>query len=253
MTTEGMTAVWESSDAAARGVVYEFLARGFGYPVGDRAAPGLLDAVGFEDDDIDHSFRQAVAAGRAPLDELRSAHLLLFPQVESRDCPSYETAYRGEDVFQQADVMADVAGFYAAHGLRVGGEARERPDHITTELEFMSFLHRKEAYALDRLSPEHVAECRHTQALFVSDHLGCWAPGFARRVELVAPHPFYRALAVLLGSWLASEIDRLEVTPAESVNQPLPETPVEEIDCGEGGCGPSLAAIEASLPPRPAP
>lgn len=174
------------------------------------------------------------AADAAPLDPaaLAGPHLRLFPPIASQDAPAYETAYRGQDVFAQVALLADVAGFYRAHGFRAGGAERERPDHIVTEVEFCAVVCRKEAHALADLGPEQVEVCRDTRAGFLRDHLGCWAPAFGQRVSAVAEHPFHRAVGALLSAWVDAELLDLGIQPVEVVERPLPQDPPDDGMCG---------------------
>ena len=241
-----MTNVLERDDwveAVARTLMYDFLVRGLMYPTSamwqatrDTILPGMAE-LQTTDSRLGGRLSEmvAVAAATTDFDDARRAHGLLFPPIESQDCPAYETAYRGTEVFQQAHIMADVAGFYRAHGVRPGGPERERPDHITTELTFMQFLSRKEAYALEHLGAERAAECRATQALFLRDHLGCWGPGMAKRMAAIASHPFFNALGLLLEAWLEHEMQALAVEPAELTVQPLPFPPPTSEGCGPDG------------------
>ena len=87
-------------------------------PVGEDPEEGLARAM--------QGLLEAVT--QTSLAEAQKARRALFPPVETPDCPAYESAYRGRDVWGQTDLMADVAGFYRAHGLRVGAPIRERPD-----------------------------------------------------------------------------------------------------------------------------
>ncbi len=238
-----MTTVLEQDDwvqAVARTLVYDFLVRGFTYPTASMwhatqqvIVPAIAE-LATSDRFLDARFREAVAAAAATgFEQARRAHGVLFPPIESQDCPGYETAYRGSEVFQQAHIMADVAGFYRAHGLRPGAPQRERPDHITTELTFMQFLSRKEAYALEHLGADRADECRATQTLFLRDHLGCWAPGMGERMAAIAPDPLFGALGLLLAAWVEHEMQALGIEPAELTGQPLP-VPLPASD----GCGP---------------
>lgn len=188
------------------------------------------------------------------LDEARAAHGRLFPPVDSQDCPAYETAYIEGGIFRQAAVMADVAGFYRAHGLEVGGVDRERPDHIVTELEFMSFMARKEAFALDQLGRPEVEECRRTQRSFLRDHLGCWAPAFGVRLARVAQDPLYPGVGLLVAAWVSADMEETGVQPAEVLAEPVAWPVPDDGTCGledtdtggaefrcsptEGGCAP---------------
>jgi len=240
-----MTSVLQRDDwveAVTRTLMYDFLVRGLMYPTAamwqetrDVVHPGLAE-LRTSDPVLQARLSEMVAmALTTELGDARQAHGFLFPPIESQDCPAYETAYRGAEVFQQAHIMADVAGFYRAHGVSPGGPERERPDHITTELTFMQFLSRKEAYALEHLGPERAAECRETQALFLRDHLGCWGPGMGKRMAAIAPHPFFRAMGLLIETWLEHEMQALAVEPVELTVQPLPFPPPTTEGCGPDG------------------
>lgn len=231
--TTGPGTEWE--DALGRSAVYALLSRGLAHPVPahrremeERILPLVLE---LDLGPLGPLVTDAVEQLGGPLDEQRRAHLRLFPAVESQDCPAFETGYVPGDVFHHADVMADVAGFYRAHGLQTGGEERERPDHIGTELEFMSFMARKEAHALECLGPEHVDVCRRTQRLFLRDHLGCWGAAFGRRVAATAEPP-YRALGTLLAAWLEKEMASYGVEPARRLDEPQPFPEPEDGECG---------------------
>jgi TorA maturation chaperone TorD len=133
--------------------------------------------------------------------------------------------------------MADVAGFYRAHGLQVGGTERERPDHVVTELEFVSFLARKEAYALLHLGDDEVLECRRTSARFLREHLGRWGPDFGRRVALVAEHEALRTAGGLLAAWLDQDMAALAVVPPVRLCEPAPRPEPDDDTCAAAGCG----------------
>lgn len=230
----------EVVEAAGRAAVYSLLAAGFGVPGEERMfqlKSRLLPAV-------------AVIGLPAPLDGLvatlpatlpreierfRDDHMALFPPIASRDAPGYETAYRGDDIFQQADLLADIAGFYKAHGLRAGGSERERPDHITVELEFMAVLAKKTVHALRGESFEDAEICHDMSALFLRDHLGCWAPGFGRRVAAMTASPWYRNLGELLAAWVELAMSSEAVNPVEVVDDPLPFEPPDDGACGPCG------------------
>ncbi len=173
-------------------------------------------------------------AGHLPIgvDAARRSYMDLFPPIASQDAPGYETGYRGDGIFQQSSIMADIAGFYRAHGLRAGGAERERPDHITVELEFMAFLAKKEAMALQRKSSEQVEICRDTSALFLSEHLGCWAPAFGRRAAAVASTPWLTEIGLLVALWIEDELMAFAVEPVEEKGQPLPIEPPDDGTCG---------------------
>ncbi|MEK7326009.1 MAG: molecular chaperone TorD family protein, partial [Chloroflexota bacterium] len=86
----------------------------------------------------------------------------------------YETELGLPHEYRQSQEMADIAGFYRAFGFNIGGKVRERPDHISAELEFMHVLALKEAYAAERDVLEHVEICIDAQRKFLQEHLGKW-------------------------------------------------------------------------------
>lgn len=228
-TTGSVSPAWEI--AVGRAAVYGFLSRSLLYPsVALRASTDaellpLLASVMTSVSAVEAALHRVLEAYDADVDELRRAHGRVFTHIENPDCPAHESAFCPGDVFRRADVIADIAAFYCAQGLKVGGAERERADHIATELEFVSFLARKEAYAIEHLGPDRAAECRRFQELFLRDHLACWAPGLAERIQLLADHPFYRAIAALLGEWIKAECEWLGVEPSDERHdpQPLPE------------------------------
>lgn len=235
----------EQETETARGVVYALLARSFAYPapehlevLRDRLGPVVRGLV-TGDVILDGLLADVLRTFEAPLTELRDAHALSFTHIEPPDHPPYETAYCSADIFRQADTMADVSAFYLAHGLQVGGTERERPDHIATELDFMGMMALKEAYALEHLGPEEVAECRRTQRHFLRDHLGCWAPGFGRRLAASGEHELYQALGAALVRWVEADMSYLDVEPAAALSEP---TLPHEVD--DGTCGVETACID---------
>ncbi len=233
---------WQT--AVSRSLIYSFLSRAVAYPspehqtvMREQIAPALGGLDG--DEGVPSGLREALRLVDRPLDEMREAHAAIFTMTVSADCPDYETAYNCRDVFQQAHAMADVAGFYRAHGLNVGGRQYERPDHITTELEFMGFLALKEAYALEKLGSENVEMAREAQALFLKEHLGCWGPALGRRIEAQAESDtFFASAGKALAAWLMDDCERLGVEPIRVIDEPLLAWPeMDDGSCGgEAGC-----------------
>ncbi|MGZ5212266.1 MAG: TorD/DmsD family molecular chaperone [Actinomycetota bacterium] len=236
--TEELEQEW--LEAMGRGAIYAFLSRALAFPTvrsRDEIEVRLIPLVGRIQlpEPCGHLLRQALDARGVSLDELVRAHGRVFTPVESQDCPSYETAFVPGDVFRQAHTMADVAGFYRAHGLAVGGVERVRPDHIAAEMEFMGFMARKEAHAARHLTPGRVKECQKTQRTFLREHLGAWGPGFGRRLATVAEDPFYGAIGELLAEWLELHMATQEIEPTERLDQPMPQPEPDD-----GSCGPAL-------------
>jgi TorA maturation chaperone TorD len=224
-------------EAAGRSIVYSMLATGMALPTRDRLAllgSRLLPTVQTLElpAPLDDALQAVALDLPTDLEQTRVAHMALFPPIASQDAPGYETAYRGDGMFQQAALMADIAGFYRAHGLRAGGDERERLDHITVELEFMAVLARKEAVSLQDDRLEDAMLCREIAALFLQDHLGCWGPTFGRRAAAVTASPWYRSLGVMTAIWIEHDGSAAGVTPVELVDVPLPQEPPDDGTCG---------------------
>lgn len=222
---------------AGRATMYALLAHGLAPPLPPRwhvVKQSLLPAVTslLIPDPLAAAVTELARVAPTRPSDLDAAHLALFPPVAHQDAPGYETAYRGEDLFRQMDLLADVAGFYRAHGLEVGGKERERPDHIVVELEFCSLLCRKELHALKELGPEQVEVCRDTLQAFLADHLACWGPAFGRRAAAIATHPWYRTLGELTAHWIEADAAVLGADPKEVADEPLPQDPPDDGSCG---------------------
>lgn len=232
-------------EATGRLTIYSLLANGLAFPTLDRLdtlgsrlipAATLLELPGALDGFVDP------LAANLPkdLDTARVHYMALFPPIASQDAPGYETGYRGDGIFQQSELMADIAGFYRAHGLRAGGPERERVDHVTVELEFLAVVAKKEILAIQRGSEAQEAVCRDTTALFLRDHLGCWGPAFGRRAAAVTSSAWLRNIGQLVARWIEYDMAAFGVEPAEAVEEPLPQDPPDDGSCGPCPTGVTL-------------
>lgn len=113
----------------------------------------------------------------------------------------YETTnlYRDLPVFfsTKQNILADIAGFYRAFGLNAVGE---RVDHISVELEFMSFLLIKEALAPDK---EKAEICMDALKKFFNEHIVTWI--FTACNEMKKLSPFYASVAEFLEAFMKYE------------------------------------------------
>lgn len=158
---------------------------------------------------------------RVCLADIQAEFTRVFGHTISKECPPYETQYGSNHIFQQTQGLADIAGFYRAFGLEVSQEVKERPDHVSLELEFMYFLAYKEAYARSNHGPEEMDICRKAQESFLREHLGRWAPVFVRLLARKAEHGFYKELADLTAAFLDSEVKALGVKPVHLTEDDL--------------------------------
>lgn len=251
------TAEWET--ALTRAAMYELLVHSFAYPTDAHrdalrtTVRPVLAGLTTGSPAVDVPLSNLLRSLDDPLDAVRAEHAAIFTHIEPMDCPPYESAHVPSDIFRQTEVMADVAGFYRAHGLFVGGSERERPDHIATELEFLAFMARKEAYALEHLGADEVVECRRTTEHFLRDHLGCWGPDFGRRVGIVGATSSIGVVGELLAAWLDADLAALGVAPAQRLSEPAPRAAHEDDDtCGASDCtaGDCSAAVSVETGAR---
>ena len=149
------------------------------------------------------------------LEDMQSEFCRIFGHTISTECPPYETEYGKAHVFQQSQSLGDISGFYKAFGLEASDKIRERPDYISTELEFMYFLIFKENFAREHNKTEEAEICYDAQKKFLKEHLGTWIPLFVQFLSKKAGKGFYRMLASLTENFLRSEVEFFKVKPEE--------------------------------------
>ena len=168
---------------------------------------------------------QVTEAARESHDDLSFvAHLFMGRWRPDKLAPFTDVA--AEEKARADKFLADLAAFYRAFGLEVAGDAGERHDHLCLELEFMCVLAAKEAYALEhQLDADQLAQGRNAQKKFLREHLGRWAPAFARRLAAATNEPALRALAEFTRAFVESECVRFGVNPG---SEELSLRPVDE-------------------------
>jgi DMSO reductase family type II enzyme chaperone len=199
-----------------RAQVYRLLSEAFLYPRDNWTddLPLLTDIL------ADLDFGPAAPPQVAPLGlvELQNEHRHTFGLAGSL---CYETEYGLAHEFRQSQEMADINGFYRAFGFTIGGPVRERPDHVSVELEFMSVLALKEAYAAKQGIVEHEEVCVEAQRKFLADHLGPWFGLFAQSLAQNATGQTYPALTEFAVAFIEADAARLGLTlerlPLETV------------------------------------
>lgn len=234
-----------SASASERSRTYSLLATALAYPT-DAGIDGIVTAVAEGAPGYPPALRTLLeklsATSSGDLATLGRSHQRLFPQIESPETPGYETAYRGNEIFNQAAIMADIAGFYRAFGLEVGGSTRERPDHVTVELEYLAFLCFKEALSGERGDDDQADICADAEKSFLTDHLGDWGPELGRRLEQHSDHEFFVVVGRLLDRWINLRLDELGVEPNAGAGALIPSV-------GLGGDDDALACEPSAWRP----
>ena len=141
--------------------------------------------------------------GNAAADYLdfQSEYIRLFDVgVPRPPCALYEGLYLGS----RRAVMEEVTRFYHHFGLSLGGESRELPDHLTTELEFMHFLTFREVAALE--NGQDWGPYVRAQRDFLQRHLVRWVPRVRPLAEKQKAAAFYAGLLALAEAFLLKDL-----------------------------------------------
>jgi TorA maturation chaperone TorD len=135
------------------------------------------------------SVQRLLTKGPPPPD----VYMTLFgPAGACHDC---ETAFL--DGLPTGGTLADVAGFYRAFSFPTASVKGNPPDHVATELEFLSFMFAKEAKALFQKDGAARKVCLSAREKFLREHLP-WIHLFADAVVENTRHGFYTEVANLL-------------------------------------------------------
>ena len=216
--------------AVARSFIYRFVAKTFEDP----AATGLSGLTDAPMQSVFHLAVKVLAAktnsglenaadafvarlNSIRFEDFKSEYVAAFGHAARGRCPLNEIEYgdiKADPLFQPHR-LADLGAFYSAFGLELTTDAAERHDHICLELEFMSVLAAKEAYALEhQLDAEQLSLCRDAQKLFLREHLGRWTPAFTRRLsKMVGEESPLGALADFTREFVTADCARLGLTP----------------------------------------
>jgi TorA maturation chaperone TorD len=130
------------------------------------------------------------------IDDLKVDHAALFIGPFKLLAPPYGSVYLEGSRQIMGNSTIDTRNRYLKAGLQVADDFKEAPDHVSIELEFMSFLVFKE---INALSQDDFEDARHqlsNQDAFLKDHLGAWIAEFAQNVENNAQTSFYKNLAI---------------------------------------------------------
>lgn len=206
-----------TQELVLRSAMYDFLSLAFLYPEEGRTvelvgkAERLLPAV-------EEAGWKEVAAALKEVDErlrrlndeaLLEEFIAVFGHTVPRDCPPYEAEYGQAHVFQKSQTLADLQAFLRAFGVELSSDFRDRPDHLSVEMEFMSLLTLKEAHAASEGHGEDkVRLCREAQEAFLARHLTTWIREFVHQVvRKRRGEGVFEALGRLVGLFMDREFD----------------------------------------------
>lgn len=205
-----------AEEARTRQGLYRFLGAAMRPPEAERLAL-LASAWAFLNDrDMDtHAFSptwrrfgQALDQQDAAVDDLAVEYVRLFG-VGMAGTPAmptesyYRVPNRDGGI---ADFISELQRELRSMGIKPVGTA-ETPDHISTELEAMSYLCGVEAEAWETGQDQRAMDTLVNEAKFLSGHLAVWVPVFTTRVREAGTGPFYGSLIDLIHAFVVHEAD----------------------------------------------
>ena len=213
MTHQAEISTEEEFQGAARSRMYRLLAGAFAFPeeafhqaslAGEflsevlEVAAGLPYPLPLEEGEPPRAALRDVPADYV---EFQSEYVRLFDVgVPRPPCPLFGGLYLGS----RRAVMEEVTRFYHHFGLSLGGDSREMPDHITTELEFMHFLTFEEVSALQRKKDR--GPYVRAERDFLQRHPARWVPQARARAGKQRAAPFFLGLLDLLEAFLLADL-----------------------------------------------
>lgn len=234
--------------ALVRSSIYGVLSKAFMYPTESLVDSLQMCTDAFADGErmnlLDADMQESLSAFLTALEQwcspqcretLEAEYNRLFAHLGSAQSPPYETEYGYDNVFQKAEAMADIAGFYAAYGLEPAATNAERVDFLSTELEFMAYVTMHEAYAREHNEAAHFDVCRDTQRKFLAEHLGRWVALFVQILLRSTANSFYTSAGKLMGTFLENETRLFGLSP-EKVTAPNKTAASEKEPFGCAGC-----------------
>ncbi|MEX2442466.1 MAG: molecular chaperone TorD family protein [Alkalispirochaeta sp.] len=118
--------------------------------------------------------------------------------------PPYGSVYLDNSRVVMGESTIDAEKLYINEGLNL--ELKETPDHITVELEFLSYLNFRQLEALKAADMESADGYRNKQQAFLNDHLGRWVFQFTKKVKDFSRTEFYKSVAVLTDEFIKEDI-----------------------------------------------
>ena len=121
--------------------------------------------------------------------------------------PAVESSYDPNALAGRGPLMADIAGFHEAFAYKPSRPPAEVPDHIAVELDFLSYLAFKNAFARSRNKTADAGITAKAYASFLEDHLRTWLHPFRQRLDQ-AGSPFYARAALAVETVASTAVAR---------------------------------------------
>ncbi len=124
--------------------------------------------------------------------------------------PPYESFYLDPQGQIRAVIATELETEYTNSGLALSSSLQDMPDHVSVELEFMSFLCAGEVKAIETANEDDDnMQIRIQQRAFLNKHLVRWFPQFAQRITDAAPESLYSVITATAYAFLRSDLSYL--------------------------------------------
>lgn len=225
----------EKEIALARADVYGLLSKAFVYPDKEELASlqefaaDVEDSISFLPYDIKEEYRAFTRSiANTDVETLAPEYTDLF--LTRMFCPPTETIY-GKNSFNTPNILGDISGFYKAFGFTLSPNAVVPHDNIAVELEFMSFLELKIAYALEEGMGENLEICKDAKTRFLTEHIGRWTWLFGQNLTTRSNEEYFKSLGQLICKFMDAELECYGIKVDIDGIQQLPPQDGGEIIC----------------------
>jgi len=209
----------------ARGRVYEILSLVFSYPWNRKffRPKSLLEPMDIlMVDEEEWGQLKSIVKGfsnylpKMTIKQVQGEYIRVFGHAVSMECPPYEMQYGTEGGVQsQTDVLIQLGGFFETFGFELPmKQSKERIDHISNELAFMSYLCFRTAYGIQNGHDERkIGVLLSGMKKFIRNHVGRWMPLFCIFASRKAERGLYRNVVDILSCFIRNEVTLLDVEP----------------------------------------
>lgn len=128
-------------------------------------------------------------------EELRVEYARLFAGPFELLAPPYGSVYLDEGRRVMGDSTMQVAETYREEGLSRSDDCHDLPDHISVELEFISYLLFKGAQAIEKSEDRAANRFGKKLEIFVKKQLRPWVGQFCNDIKKGTENAFFTALA----------------------------------------------------------
>jgi TorA maturation chaperone TorD len=160
-----------------------------------------------------------------PLEHLKAEYeRVLCTKRPRKGCSPFATDHlKTADDFILSEFLAGLSGRYREFDFFEGNGLPRRSDHVSSEMEFMTWLITQRRLAgrmagVDQVAAEHAARCDLAQRNFFSDHLSGWVGSFASGLQKHTGGGYFESLGRFLAAWMTLERHNLGAEPQSREN-----------------------------------